>query len=224
VSEGLKVGGETEASSPPSRAEVVSAIVIALSGLLIAFAEYQSDLWSGEENVNLSRASILYTQAARTWNASNARQSTNVQLFSHWLDATTRGDHQLAAFYTSRIPPELKDAFDAWIAMRPLENPAAPFSPLGMPQYTPPGSTEAKALERQGDEAFHKGQHAKRLGDSFSQAGTVFSMALFFAGISQVFRARSIRNALLALAVVACALGVFRLATLPLQTLFSMPG
>lgn len=205
---------------PVNRAEIVNAVVIALSGLLIAFASYQADLWSGEEDANFTRANILYTQAARTWDRSNTHQGVAVELFSHWLDARLRGEPRLAAFYETRIPADYQPAFQAWLALDPLENPSAPASPLAMPQFAPKGPVQAKALEAQGDAAFRIGRHARRIGDSFSQAGTVLSTALFFAGISQVFRSLATRRALMILAALACILGVARLFTLPLMSLF----
>jgi hypothetical protein len=211
-------------SGKVSRAEIVNGIVIAVAGLLISWAAYEADLWSGEEDLNFSRANILYTQAARTWDRANAQQAVEVQLFSHWLDAALHKDTTLAAFYADHLPPEARGAFKAWLALDPLRNPGAPSSPLQMPEYAPSGPVKAAALEEQGDRAFHEGRRARRVGDSYAQAGAVLSTSLFFAGIGQIFSVRRMRYVLTALAVVACALGVLRLATLPLMTLQSASG
>jgi hypothetical protein len=208
-------------SSRTDRGEIASAIVIALSGLLIAFASYQSELWGGEENLNLSRANILYTQAARTWSRSNTQQAVELQLFSRWMEADAHGDAGLARLYASRVPSDARAAFQAWQALRPQTNPAAPPSPLAMPQYAPAGPAQAKALESKGDEGFKEGRHARRISDSFSQAGTILSTALFCGGIGQTFRGRAARGVLLALSTLACGLGILRLLTLPLMMLGS---
>ena len=209
------------ASDRVSRAEIANGVVIAAAGLLISWAAYQADLWSGEEDLNFSRANILYTQAARTWGRANAQQAVEVQLFSQWLDAALHGDATLAQFYADRLPTEARPAFKAWLAMDPLRKSGAPSSPLAMPQYAPPGPIKAADLEQQGDAAFGKGRRAKRIGDSYAQAGAGLSTSLFFAGISQIFRGRGMRYALLGLGMFACALGVLRLATLPLLSLYS---
>ena len=212
------------ASAAVSRTEIANGVVIAVAGLLISWAAYQADLWSGEEELNFSRANILYTQAARTWGRANAQQAVEVQLFSNWLDATLHKDTALADFYAGHLPAEAQPAFRAWVALDPLRNPAAPSSPLAMPQYAPSGPVKAASLEQQGDAAFGEGRRAKRVGDSYGQAGAVLSTSLFFAGISQIFSARRMRYGFLALGAFACALGILRLATLPLMTLYSMAG
>lgn len=212
------------ASSGIARAEIPNGVVIAVAGLLIAFAGYEADLWGGEENVELSRANILYTQAARTWGRANAQQAVEVQLFSQWLNAALHQDTALATYYADHLPAEVEAAFKAWLALDPLRRPGAPASPLAMPQYAPPGPIKATALEQQGDAAFNRGRRAKRVSESYGQTGAVLSTSLFFAGISQIFNARTMRFVLLALAVVACLLGILRLTTLPVMTLFSEPG
>ncbi|HSZ53316.1 MAG TPA: hypothetical protein VK801_17245 [Caulobacteraceae bacterium] len=208
------------ASSEVSRVELGNGVVIALSGLLISFAAYEADLWSGEESLNFSRANILYTQAARTWGRANALQAVEVQLFSEWLNATLHKDTALSVFYANHLPADAQPAFRAWLALDPRK-PGSPPSPMVMPQYAPAGPTKAAALERQGDQAFADGQRAKRIGDSYSQAGAILSTSLFFAGISQIFSMRGIRYVLLALGAFACGLGIWRLFTLPLLSLMS---
>jgi hypothetical protein len=204
-----------------SWSEIANAVVIALSGLLVAFSTYQADLWNSEEDINFSRASILYTQAARTWDRENAREAVITQLFSHWLEAALHKDTTLANFYANRIPPDVRPAFDAWLAMDPLQNEKAPFSPLALPQYAPSGRTEAAALESQGDASHSLARQGKRTADSYAQAGTILSVSLFFAGISQVFRSRPARYALFAFAAIACAIGIVRIFTLPLVALYA---
>jgi hypothetical protein len=211
----------TPAAPTVTRAEIANAAVIAVSGLLIAYSSYQSSLWSGEEELNFSRANILYTQAARTWDRANVVRATDIELFSHWLDATLHKESQVAEFYASRTPPELREPFKAWLDLDPMRNSATPFSPLGMPQYAPADERQAKALEDQGVSAFEAGRRAKHFSESYEQAVTIFSTALFFAGIGQVFRARVTQNALLGLSVFASLLGIVRLLTLPFMSLFA---
>jgi hypothetical protein len=211
----------TPATPTVTRAEIANAAVIAVSGLLIAYSSYQSSLWSGEEELNFSRANILYTQAARTWDRANVVRATDIELFSHWLDATLHKEPEVAEFYASRTPPELRESFKAWLDLDPMRNSATPFSPLGMPQYAPADERQAKALEDRGVSAFEAGRRSKHVSESYEQAVTIFSTALFFAGIGQVFRARVTQNALFGLSVFAAVLGVVRLLTLPFMSLFA---
>jgi len=211
-------------SSSVSRVELGNGVVIALAGLLISFASYESELWNGEEDLNFNRANVLYTKAARTWERANEQQAVEVLLFSQWLNATLHNDTALSAVYAARLPADAQPAFRAWLALDPLHNPAAPSSPLGMPQYAPPGPIKAAALERTGDAAFSEGRRAKRISESYGQAGAILSTSLFFAGISQIFDMRRMRFGLLTLGAFACALGIVRLLSLPLLSLYGNAG
>ena len=212
------------AESGVTRTELGNGVVIALAGLLISFATYEGELWNGEEDLNFSRANVVYTQAARTWGRANAVQAVDVLLFSQWANAAAHNDTILAAVYAAHLPPDAQPAFKAWLALDPLHNPAAPASPMAMPQYAPAGPIKAASLEREGDAAFDEGRRAKRISESYGQAGAILSTSLFFAGISQIFDMRRIRFGLLTLATLACAVGVLRLVTLPLLSLYGNTG
>jgi hypothetical protein len=201
--------------------EIANAVVIAIAGLLISFASYQAALWSGEEELAFSRANVLHTESAQTSARAETRETIAIQLFTQWFNAAARGETKVAGMYVARFPPMLRNAFNAWSALRPFDNPAAPPSPFSMPQYAVAEATEADALQTQANASFKRGQATKRVADTYGQAGTILSTALFFAGISQVFRIDRVRYALLALAAFACALGIVRIITLPIMTLYS---
>jgi type II secretory pathway pseudopilin PulG len=204
-----------------ARTEIANAVVIAIAGLLISFAAYQAALWSGEVGLEFSRANVMHTESVQKSARAETRQGIEVQVFGHWFDAAARNETDLANKYAARIPATLRPAFDAWIALHPFDNPAAPASPFAMPQYAPPEAAQATRLREAGDAAFRRGERAKRVADTYGQAGTILATALFFAGISQAFKADRVRVALLVLASIACALGVLRVFTLPIWTLYS---
>lgn len=204
--------------------EVANAVVIAIAGLLISFASYQVALWSGDEELSFSRANVLHTESAQKSALGATREAVALQLFTQWFNAAARGETKVADMYATRFPPTLRNAFNAWSALRPFDNPAAPPSPFSMPQYAVSDAAEADALQAQANLSFKRGQVAKRVADTYGQAGTILSTALFFAGISQVFRLARVRYLLVALAAFACALGIVRILTLPIMTLFSSPS
>jgi len=199
--------------------EIANAVVIAIAGLLIAFATYQMSLWTGEEDLGFSGAGVLQTQAAQMSAAADARRTIGVQLLAQWFDARARGDAQVAGAYKARFPPGLHEAFDTWLAEKPFENPRAPSSPFEMPQYVHSETAQVSALQQQADDSFKRARRAKQTADAYSQVVTILSLALFFAGINQVFKFRQVRMALLALAAIACMLGVVRIASLPIMAL-----
>ena len=53
-------------------------------------------------------------------------------MFMEFLAAKHDGNEKLANFYVERFPPDVRKAYDAWLAQKPFENPKAdphPFVP-----------------------------------------------------------------------------------------------
>lgn len=61
----------------------------------------------------------------------------DVVVFANWLEAVSIENQPLADFYRSRFREEFKPAFEAWVALDPLNNPETPSSPFAMTEYTP---------------------------------------------------------------------------------------
>jgi hypothetical protein len=206
-------------------AEIASAIIISIAGLGSSWATYQAGLWDGEQAGHYTRANNLRVKASQTALEGDALAGVEIQIFNAWLQAKAQGEEPLARFYEARVPPRMRPAFDAWLAQRPLENPAAPPTPFGTRFYQRPGLAAGHELDRQADESFEQGQYANRVSDAFQQAATILALALFFGGIGQVFRMRTSRIVLLAIASAATLLGFFRLISLPMQFLgWGPPG
>ena len=195
--------------------EIVIAVVLSAGALMTSWATYQAALWDGEQAANYSRANALRVVSTRVRLEADSRQAVEIALFSSWLEAQAGGNRDLATFYVDRFPPDLRPAFDAWIAQNPLKTPGAPLSPFALPIYKPGGAIEARKLEAQADATFEAGEEGNRISDLFTQGAAIMASAMFFGGIGQVFRIRPVRLALLAVAVVTCALGVIRIVTLP---------
>jgi len=196
--------------------EIVIAVVLSTGALTTSWATYQAALWEGRQAANYSRANALRVVSTRALLAADSRQSVEIALFSSWMEAQASGNHALATFYEDRFPPDLRPAFDEWIAQNPLKARGAPLSPFALPSYTPTGAAEAKALEAQADATFEDGQQSNRVSDLYTQGTAIMASAMFFGGIGQVFRVRPVRLALLAVAVVTCLVALVRIATLPL--------
>ncbi len=201
------------------RLEIASAVVMALSALMSSWASYQAALWDGEQAANYSRANALRIQASREATRADMRQVAELGEFQQWLNADARGDASLARFYRSRLPADLRPAFNAWMDQAPMRNPSAAPTPFVMPQYRPQERTRAAGLDRQADATFDRGQYDNAVSDAFVQSSTIMATALFFGGIGQVFKVRSARVGLLVIAVLALVVGAGRLLGLPLQIL-----
>jgi hypothetical protein len=199
------------------RLEVASAVILSIAALASSGASYQAGLWDGEQAAHYSQAGALRIQASRAALEGDALKAIEVQTFGAWLQAKSRGDEQMADFFQARFPADFKPAFNAWVAEHPLTNPSAAPTPFAMAAYRSPGRAEARALDAKADQTFEKGQYDNAVSDAFEQGATVLAVALFFAGIGQVFKARGTRIALLTVAGLALVAGLLRLVSLPLQ-------
>jgi hypothetical protein len=201
------------------RLETASAVVLSLAALASSWAVYQASLWEGEEASQYSRTNALRIQASRAALEGDALASAELQTFGAWLEATARGDRELAAFYQARFPAGLRMAFDAWMADDPMSNPKAPPTPFATSDYRRPGQAASRRLDQQADASYAAGRRANRLADAFQQSSTVLAVALFFGGIGQVFSRTTPRLVLLAVACLALLAGSLRLLSLPMQIL-----
>jgi hypothetical protein len=201
------------------RLEVASAVILSIAALASSGASYQAGLWDGEQAAHYSQAGALRVEASRAALEGDALRSIEVQTFGAWLEAKSRGDDKLAEFFQARFPAGFRPAFNAWLADHPLTNPSAPPTPFATSAYRSPGRAEANALDAKADQTFQKGQYDNAVSDAFGQGATVLAIALFFAGIGQVFKARGTRIALLTVAGLALVVGLLRLLSLPLQVL-----
>jgi hypothetical protein len=195
--------------------EIVIAGVLSVSGLMTSWATYQGSLWDGEQAAHYSTADMLRVMSTRAYLQADARRTVEIGLFNSWLQAEVEGNHARAAYYKERFPADLRPVFDIWMAQQPLTNPGAPSSPFAMAQYSPEGLLKASQFDGKADAAFQAGQEANRTSDLFTRGGVFLATAMFFGGIGQVFKVRRVRLALLAVAVICCAIGLLRIITLP---------
>src|SRR2546430_12819484 len=77
--------------------------------------------------------------------------------FMQLLAAQHAGNEKLASFYAERFPPDVKKAYEAWLAQKPFENPATDAHPFMPNLYQVRGAAEATAARadavRRGGEA-----------------------------------------------------------------------
>ena len=59
------------------------------------------------------------------------------------LAAQQAGNEKLANFYAERFPPDVRKAYDAWLAQKPFENPSADPHPFVPRLYEPRGARDA---------------------------------------------------------------------------------
>src|SRR6185436_7739313 len=114
--------------------EFLSAIVLSLATVFTAWCGYQATRWSGEQAQAYSEAGTARVQSAQHASQGLLRSSVHVGLFVEYAAAISQNNRLLSDFLHQRFPKELRVATDAWLALKPLQNPDAPNSPFDMPE------------------------------------------------------------------------------------------
>ena len=217
--------GKNSTGEPPAPSatatlvETVTAIVLSVAGLMASWASHQGAMWNGMQSVHFGRASFERGAASRARFEGDMVRAVQIDLFSDWIEAKSRGNEALAAFYRTRMPANFHDQFEAWLATRPMEDPKAPPTPFAMAGYQPPGFAEAARAEKEAEDQFALGEAASHTAYAYNRAGVVLATAMFFCGIGQMFRQTSMRFILAAVAIVTWLIGLQLLLSIPTVSL-----
>lgn len=202
-----------EPPAPPvtrreKRIEIVIVGILAIAALATAWSSYQASLWDGIQSSNYTQASGSRTNAAQQRTAANQFRLADLSIFENYIDATLGENDEVADFYFQRFRDEFRVAYDAWIALDPFNNPEAPSSPLGMPEYELASDAEAERLEARADTLFADGEDANTFSDVYTLTTLLFAAVLFFAAISERFEYIRARVVLLTLAGIGLVAGI----------------
>ena len=198
--------GLAEASNRESRperlrwerfVEISEAIVLATVAVATAWSGYQAAKWDGRQAERYGTASAIRIQADEQLTLGGQQKLLDVATFNTWIQAKQDGHEQLADLYVRRFSPEFKTAFVAWLATHPFSNPNAPPGPSFMPQYTNPQIDQGNALNDEATAIFDEGTQARETSDNYIRTTVVLATVLFLLALSQRFRIREVRIAVL---------------------------
>jgi hypothetical protein len=187
-----------DAASRRDWLEIVAAVLLALAAVATAWSGYEATRWNGEQAKAASRGNALRAEATQASGRADSQTEVDVATFIQWVDASANGDEELAAFYAARFRPEFRPAFDAWLATDPLSNPDAPPTPFAMDEYQLEAATEAERLDAEAEAFSAAVRRNVQRASNYVLGVVLFSVALFFAGMSTKLRGRGVRTAMLA--------------------------
>ena len=182
--------------------ELAATVLLALATVATAWAAYQSRQWTGEQSQGYSKATAARIAENRVEALANRQVQVDVATFVQWVNARQEGRTALADFYRARFRAEFKPAFTAWLATKPLQNPAAPKTPFDMPQYKLKANAEADQLEQTAAAHSNAAKSANQRAENYMLAVVLFASALFFAGLSAKLESPGTRTALLVIGCV----------------------
>lgn len=164
--------------------EVAATVLLSLAAVATAWSGYQATRWNGEQAKASGRTNAIRVEAARAQGLSEAQTQVDVATFVQWVDAYALEQTELADFYFKRFRAELRPAVDAWIATRPLQNADAPLTPFAMPQYKLAAAAEAERLDAEAELSSATVHRNIQRASNYILGVVLFSVSLFFAGMS----------------------------------------
>ena len=183
--------------------EVLATVLLACAAVATAWSSYQATRWNGETTKTTSRDNAARIDAARAQGLAAAQTQVDIAMFFQWVNATATDDDDLATFYEDRFREEFRPAFDAWLATEPLQDPTAPPSPFAMDEYALQATADAEELDAEAEQLAATVRNNVQRAANYVLAVVLFSVALFFGGMSTKLRRDGTRKVLV---VVGCAI------------------
>jgi len=196
--------------------EPASAILMALATLGTAWCSYESSKWNGQSSSFATEAGRSNQQAALLHLEGNQVTMLQAKMFTEFIDAQMSGKEKLANFYLDRFPPELRKAYDAWIAEKPFENPKADPHPFVPNLYQPRFVQDARQANADAGRNDAEAKRASAVAAHYLSNTVLFAAVLFFAGTSARFDHRYVRQSSLFFAIAAFLFAAVRMLMLPM--------
>jgi len=189
---------------------------MAMATVATAWCSYQSASWTRQATGLMNEYNGLERRSGLLSIQGMQAATIHAAMFMQVLAAQEAGNEKLAQFYVERFPPDVRKAYDAWMAQKPFENANAEPHPFVPSLYQMRGADE---IEKANATAAQKVTDSRAAGNVSGQylANTVlFATVLFFANAASKFEQRRVRllGFLFALAVFSFA--VVRTIMLPL--------
>ena len=167
--------------------ELLEAVFLAVVAVATAWSGYQAAKWEGHSSELYAGASAIRIEADQALTLGGQQRLLDVSTFNTWIEATSTGNEELAALYERRFSPEYKVAFDAWVALDPLENEDAAPGPSYMPEYVNHEIEHGDALNAEANEIFDEGTTAQTRAHEYVFTTVVLATVLFLLALSQRF-------------------------------------
>jgi len=205
----------TNQEQPKKWLEPVAALIMALATVGTAWSSYESAAWTRQANRRMNEFNSLERKAG-VINLRGMQSATiHVAMFMQALAAQQAGNEKLKNFYVERFPPEMRKAYDAWIAQKPFENPTAEPHPFVPSLYEVAGTREAAEAQATAGKQLEEARSAGTLSGQYLANTVLFATVLFFANAASKFTQRRVRIVSFLFAVAVFLFAVARIAILP---------
>jgi hypothetical protein len=212
----LQVVRDREPREKQKWVEPVTALLMALATLSTAWCSYQSAAWTRKSNRLMNEFNALERKAGLLSIQGIQQATIHTTMFMQMLAAQQAGNEKLVNFYVERFPPDVRKAYDAWLAQKPLENPKADPHPFVPKLYEVPGTRDAAEANAKAARSLQEARNAGNVSGQYLANTVLFAAVLFFASASGKFEQRRVRVVAFAFAVAVFLFAVVRTVMLPL--------
>jgi hypothetical protein len=196
--------------------EPVTALVMALATVGTAWCSFESAAWTRRSNRLMNETNSLERKAGLL-NVQGMQAATiHTAMFMELLAAKQAGNEALANAYVQRFPPDVRKAYDAWLAQKPFENPKADPHPFVPNLYELRGAREAADALATAATKVEQARNAGNMSGQYLANTVLFATVLFFANAAGKFEQRRVRAVSFVFALAAFAFAAARIAMLPL--------
>ena len=207
---------ENPAQSPSKKwIEPVVAVLMALTTICTAWCSYESATWTRQSNRLMNESNALEQRAALLEVQGNQALIVHTAMFMELLAAQYAGNEKLASFYAERFPPDVKKAYEAWLAQKPFENRAADAHPFVPNLYQVRGAAEATTARANAAARIAQARDAGNRSGQYLANTVLFATVLFFAGTAGKFEQPRVRLSAAAFGVAVFAFAVVRMLLMP---------
>src|SRR5450432_3420835 len=207
---------EKPAESPPKKwIEPVVAVIMALTTLCTAWCSYESAAWTRRSSRLMNESNALERRAALLDVQGSQALVIHASMFMQLLAAQHAGDERLASFYAERFPPDVKKAYEAWLAQKPFENRAADPHPFVPNLYEVRGTAEAAAARVAAAQQVAEPRNAGNISGQYLANTVLFATVLFFAGTAGKFEQPRVRLFAVAFGVALFVFAITRMLLMP---------
>jgi len=195
--------------------EPVAALIMALATLSTAWCSFQSAAWTRKVNRLMNEFNALERKAGLITMQGMQQATIHTAMFMEVLAAQQAGNEKLANFYVERLPPDVRKAYDAWLAQKPFENPSADPHPFVPNLYETRGTREAADANAKAANSLKEARDAGNVSGQYLANTVLFAAVLFFANAAGKFEQHRVRILAFAFAITVFAFAVVRTLMLP---------
>jgi len=197
--------------------EPVAALIMALATLSTAWCSFESAAWTRKANRLMNEFNALERKAGLVTMQGMQQATIHTAMFMELLAAQQAGNEKLANFFVERLPPDVRKAYDAWMAQKPFENPNADPHPFVPNLYEMRGTREAADANAKAANNLKEAREAGNVSGQYLANTVLFAAVLFFANASGKFEQRRVRVVAFAFAAAVFLFAVVRTLMLPLS-------